>query len=146
MNQYDPQKAAQVWQRVQAQPPGTSAPENFSALILAQWETTAVCRQISDTGLRSIIQTAQRHLQCLKGIHTLTAGQSPVIRTPAIPKDTASVALRKCCGRMLRCLREYEKRSDDPEYGPIFRHLALEQRESCCRLLEYIGTQEKGAK
>lgn len=39
MKQYDPQKAAQVWQRVQNQPSTPSGPENLAVLIMTQWET-----------------------------------------------------------------------------------------------------------
>ena len=144
MKQYDPQKAAQVWQRVQNQAP--AAADSLPSLIMDQWETAAACRQISESGLQNISRMAQRHIHCLKGIHTLANGQMPVIRTPAVPGDAPPVALRKCYLRMMRCLKEYERRSGDPEYGPVFHQLAREQRESCRQLLEFIGSREPRSK
>ncbi len=144
MKQYDPQKAAQVWQRVQNQ--DAAAPDSLPALIMAQWETAAACRRISETGLQEIRRMAQRHIHCLKGIYRLVNDQPPVVRAPAPAGDAAPLALRKCYLRMLRCLREYESRSEDPEYGPVFRQLALEQREGCCRLLAYLGAQDQSTK
>ena len=143
MKQYDPLKAAQVWQRVQNQPSTRSGPENLAALIMTQWETAAFCRRMPEPAMKHISQTAQRHIQCLKGIQHLATGRPAEVRTPAVEVDLSPAGLRKCYGKMLRCLGEYEKRCDDPEYGPVFRNLAREQRDCCCKLLEFIGSQDR---
>lgn len=137
MNPYDPQKAAQVWQRVQNQ---AAPPESLNPLILAQQETVNLCQRLSGPIAAQIGRTARQQIQCLKGMHWLIHGEAPKLRIPA-PGPANDAALRKCYLQMMRCLREYEKRCDDPEYGPVFRALAGQQQENCCRLLQYLGAQ-----
>lgn len=150
MNTYDPKKASQVWQRVQSQknqetPAGRE--DNLAGLIMVEMESAAayaqLARQMSAKQaavLQSLSRETQAHASCLKGIHALISGQPPVIRTPVIPGETPWIGLRKGYGRHMRLVREYENRSEDPEYGPVFRVLAQQERDHCRRLLELIGS------
>lgn len=150
MHTYDPQKAAQVWQRVQNQKNDDSrsaGTDSLTPLIMAERESAAACLQLARqlpskhaAVLQKISQEEQAHATCLKGIHTITAGQPPAVRTPAIAKEVPQIGLRKCYGRHMRMLREYEKRCDDPEYGPVFRQLAEQEQEHCRKILELIGS------
>ena len=47
--------------------------------------------------------------------------------------------LRRCYGKELRLLKEYENRCSDAEYGPVFDRLAQRGRDHCCTVLELIG-------
>lgn len=152
MHTYDPEKAARVWQRVQNQKPDKIQPpreDNMAALIMAEWEQAATYLQLARqlpsrqaSVLQRLSREEQAHGACLKGIHTLITGEPPVIQTPPIPREPPKITLRRCYGRQMQALREYEKRSEDPEYGPVFRRLAEQEREHCRSLLELIGSMQ----
>lgn len=150
MKPYDPQKAAQVWQRVRAQQP--EAPQtprdlNLSALIMEELSMAAAYQQLArqlnarqSAALQRLSREELAHAACLKGICILVTGEAPAVQTPATEKDALLLALRKCCGREMRSLRDYESRVSDPEYGPVFRRLAEQEWEHCRTLLELIGS------
>ena len=61
--------------------------------------------------------------------------------TPLVsPADKPELTLRRCYASHMRSLKEYEKRSDDPEYGPVFARLAQQERDQCRTVLELIGS------
>lgn len=146
METYDPEKAAQVWQRVHASAPTGPDSDTLLALIAGEWNDAATYlylargRQGREAAiLRRLFEEEQAHAACLKGIYTLTTGQKPVIHTPPPVQGTLEATLRRCYGREMRSLAEYEARSADPEYGPVFVRLAAQEREHCRIVLELIG-------
>lgn len=147
METYDPEKAARVWQRVRATAPAEPDSGNLLALIAGEWADAATYLYLSRgrqgkeaAALRRLFEEEQAHAACLKGIYTLTTGQKPVIRTPPPVQEPIEVTLRRCYGREMRSLAEYEARSADPEYGPVFARLAAQEREHCRIVLELIGS------
>ena len=85
-------------------------------------------------------------MACLKGIYTLQGSGRPDIPSPPpLDKTPVSVMLRRCYGREMRCLAQYESRASDPEYGQVFARMAQQEREHCRQILELLGslTQEK---
>lgn len=85
-------------------------------------------------------------MACLKGIYTLQGAGRPDIPSPPPPdKAPVSMLLRRCYGREMRCLAQYEARSSDPEYGQVFARMAQQEREHCRLILELLGslTQDK---
>jgi len=152
MNTYDHQKAARVWQRVRGN--GEEKQEDWAAelpeLIMNEWNAGAVYMQLArqmQPRQAQILQQLSReelaHAACLKGIHTLMTGEHIVTRSPQPEKEPPEMTLRKCYGREMRRLKEYEKRREDLEYGPVFARMARQEREQCCRLLELLGNLEK---
>ena len=92
---------------------------------------------------RQIARQEQSHISCLKGVYTLITGQKPMVPKPAVTDDPPDILLRRCYGREMRCLSQYEARQTDPQYGHIFRTLARQEQEHCHRILEILGTLSK---
>ena len=148
MNTIDPAKAAQVWQRVQSTAPALIAPDQgLLELIANEWQDAATYLQLSrrfqgkqSALLRTLFQQEQSHTACLKGIYTLVTGKHPKIATVQPPQESTEVLLRKCYGREMRRLAQYEKRVEDPEYGQVFAKLAQQERDHCRIILELLGS------
>lgn len=146
MEKYDAEAAARVWQRVQGKPAQKEELDSLPAMIAGEWwdATTylRLSRQFSgkEAGtLRKMFEEEQSHAACLKGIYTLLTGQQLVIQTPAPRQELLSATLRRCYGREMQCLAQYEKWSDHREYGPVFARLAQQERAHCAALLELLG-------
>lgn len=150
METIDPAKAARVWQRVQGETPAHSREQGLLALIAQEWTDAATYLQLSRrlTGkdsaiLRKMYEQEQAHTACLKGIYTLITGTHPTVRAVPVPQEELISILRRCYGREMQCLAQYEGRSNDPEYGQVFARLADQEREHCHLLLEIIGRLKK---
>ena len=149
MNAYDPEMAARVWQRVQGKvpaPDSVPAVQGLQMLIAEEWSDAAAYLNLSrrfqgrDSNLlRRLSEESQSQAACLRGIHTMAAGKSPVIHTPPPAQESAETLLRRCYSRELGRFHEYEARSNDSGFGPVFARLAAQTREHCARLLELLG-------
>lgn len=146
--EYDTHKAARVWQRVQGekQEPAVQHGDSLAALIMEQLQLSAVYQQLSrqTTGkdgapFMRLAREAKTQALCLKGIMTLITGQAAAMGPTPPQVSTRDAMLRRCYGRELRLLKEYENRCGDAEYGPVFNRMAARGREHCCTLLELIG-------
>ena len=152
MKGMDPQREAQVWQRVRGEnsPPAAPPEAELLRLMMEKWSNAATYQQLARQFSGRDAATLQRlsreemaHVNCLRGDYTLITGNKPPIQKPAVPKETAAIALRKCYGREIRTLSEYERRSGDPEYGAVYRKLAQQEQEHGRILLELIGNLQK---
>ena len=149
MHTYDPQKEQQVWQRVQGsreERRQEQRTENIQELIMQEMASAAIfarlARQMQPREaavLQRLSSQEQAHGSCLKGIYTLTTGQKPVIRSPQPEPGTPEAVLRRCYGNLMRNLKSYEARSEEPEFGPVFARLADQEREQCRLVLELLG-------
>ncbi len=144
MESYDPEVAAQVWQRVRS--PQPEAAESLLELITLEWTGAGVYLALSRrmepqeaAVLRQLSQQSRAHAACLKGIYTLSAGSCPPLHPAPPERDTPDAALRKCYGREMRCLAAYEGRIADRAYGAVFSRLAAQTQEHCRLVLELIG-------
>ncbi len=152
MEVYDKAKAARVWQRVQGET-AANPTQGLQGLIAEEWADAAVYLSLSrrvqgnqSAILKKMGQEEQAHMACLKGIYTLQGSGRPDIPSPPpLDKTPVSVMLRRCYGREMRCLAQYESRASDPEYGQVFARMAQQEREHCRQILELLGslTQEK---
>ena len=148
MEKVDPQKAARVWQRVHTE---TDAPgQGLLALISQEWADSATYLQLSRrlqgrsaTILRTLYEQEQAHLACLKGIYTLITGSHPKVAAIPLSQEEPEQTLRRCYGREMQCLAQYEQRSNHPEYGKVFAKLALQEQEHCRMVLEILGNLKK---
>ena len=148
MDNFDAAKATRVWQRVQASQPDT---EGLPALIAGEMEDAAIYIQLAKRlggkegqSLRRMAETEQSHAACLKGIYTLITGEPINPRIPPLRQEPADQTLRRCYGREMRCLAQYEARANDPEYGQVFTRLAAQEREHCMAVLELLGRMKSG--
>ena len=147
METYDKAKAARVWQRVQGEV-AANPTHGLPAMIAEEWADAVIylslSRRVQGNAaniLRKMGQEEQAHMACLKGIYTLQGAGRPEIPTPpAVDKAPVSVLLRRCYGREMRCLAQYESRAADPEYGQIFLRMAQQERVHCRQILELLGS------
>ena len=147
MENFDAAKATRVWQRVQATQPEA---EGLPALIAGELEDAATYIQLAKRlggkegqVLRKLAETEHSHAACLKGIYTLMTGEPINPRIPPLRQEESARTLRRCYGREMRCLAQYEARSSDPEYGPVFSRLAAQEQEHCRIVLELLGRLQK---
>lgn len=146
MCSYDPKIAAQVWERVQSPPTAAEDTHFLTAMISEIQADAAAFRQLSGkvsssqaTLLRQLIQQEQSQLHCLKGMYTLITGEKAPTVPPAAAKDPPQITLRRCYGRMLRRLGQYETRRNDVQYGHVYRILARDTQSHCHALLQLLG-------
>ena len=150
MEKYDAAKATRVWQRVQGNQAGTEPLTGIPALIAEELQDAAVYQQLAHRMgpkaallLRRLYEEDQAHAACLKGIHNLVTGEKTSHRIPPVPQESPEMSLRRCYGREMRCQAQYEARSSDPEYGPVFSRLAAQEQEHCRIVLELLGRLQK---
>lgn len=150
MKQYDPNTAAKVWDRVQNAPVPTGDAQSILNLIAEEMLDAASYARLAKrlpppqaAIARSIAQQEQSHIACLKGIYTLITGRKPIVPPPTVADDPPEILLRRCYGREMRCLAQYESRQTDVQYGHIFRKLASQEQEHCHHILELLGTLAK---
>ena len=150
MNNYNAEKAARVWQRVHSTPE-ISVPEaeaaQLAVLINTEWTDAAVFLHLSKhlSGrsaklLHTLHEQKHAHTACLKGIYVLLTGNQAAVQTPALPQEPVQVTLRRCYGRQMQCLGQYEHLASHPQYGPVFARLARQEQEHCRILLEVLGS------
>ena len=150
MKPYDPNTAAKVWDRVRSTPAATADAQAVLELIAQEMLDAATYSRLAQrlpppqaAIARQIARQEQSHISCLKGVYTLITGQKPMVPKPAVTDDPPDILLRRCYGREMRCLSQYEARQTDPQYGHIFRTLAHQEQEHCHRILEILGTLAK---
>ena len=151
--EYDTQKAARVWQRVQQEkqePAFAQRNDRLPALILEQAQLSATYLQLArhlsgqdGTVFMRLAREAKAQAICMKGILTLMTGQSPDTTGTAAQISAIDAMLRHCYSKELWLLKEYETRCSDPEYGPVFDRMVQRGREHCCTLLELVGKRGK---
>lgn len=146
MEHYDPETAAQVWQRVQARAPQNEDLAGLPGMIAGEWWDAATYLRLSRKFvgkegeiLRKMFQEEQSHAACLKGIYTLVTGERLVTHTLPATEEPLPATLRRCYGREMQCLAQYEKWSSHREYGPVFSRLAQQERAHCAAILEILG-------
>lgn len=149
MEKFDTETEGRVWQRVRGEQP-PKLEQSLQALAAAEQSEAAaflmLSRQLQGKEkaiLRRIYEEDHDHADCLKGIHYFTFDNPLAIRHIPPAPESPVVGLRKAYARKLRALKEYESRSDNPEYGPIFASLARQEWEHCRLILELVGTLKK---
>ena len=133
-----------IWQRVHGEtPPVTDGLPGLVAGCLARAALYGtLSRQMQGPG-RSILQKLQENEQrcarCMKGLYRMVTGNRMQPAAVPLSGENTETALRKCYGQTLTAIAALESRAYDPEYGPVFAHLAAKKREHCCALAELLG-------
>lgn len=150
MKNYDPKTAARVWDRVQNTAVPLGDTQLIVNLIAEEALDAATYLQLSKrlpptqaAAVKQLAQQEQAHVTCLKGIYTMITGEIPKLSPPKIANDPPDIVLRRCYGREMRALAQYEARQSDPQYGHVFRTLARQEQEHCHRILEILGVLQK---
>ena len=150
MKSYDPKTAARVWDRVQS----TAVPAADAQVILNLIGEEALDAATYITlskrlpaplaaAVRQLAQQEQSHVSCLKGAYTMITGEKPKFLPVKPADDPPDIVLRRCYGRKMRALAQYEARQADPQYGHVFRTLARQEQEHCRKILEILGALQK---
>jgi len=144
MNTIDPQKAARVWQRVQGN--AQLSDRELLTMITREWTDSATFLQLSrkfsgqeSAALRQLYEQTQAHVACLKGMYTLITGTRPAVKATPLTGQHPQNILRRCYGRQMQALADYEAKAADKEYGPVFARLAEREKDHCRTLLELLG-------
>lgn len=126
--------------------PGQGEAQSLLPLIARVWDGAAAYAQTARelTGrdaalLRRLTEEAQAQAACLKGIYAIITGKNPSVRFSPAPREAVPVALRRCYGRELKLLSEYETWTGRQDYGHVFTCLARQSREHCGVILEVLG-------
>lgn len=150
MKELNPNSAARVWDRVKSAPVPAGDAQTILNLIAEEMQDAAAYQRLSQklppplaAVAKQMARQEQSHVACLKGAYTLITGQKPILPPPAVSDDGPQIVLRRCYGREMRCLSQYEARQQDPQYGHIFRTLARQEQEHCHRILEILGALPK---
>lgn len=150
MKNYDPQTAARVWDRVQnTAVPSADAPAILNLIEEELLDAAAYLRLSRKlpgpqaAAVKQMSQQEQSHAACLKGIYALITGRKAMVPQPVTADDPPDIVLRRCYGREMRCLAQYEARQNDPQYGHVFRSLARQEQEHCHKILEILGVLTK---
>jgi len=135
----------QVWQRVMGQPEAERRWDP-AALLQEALELAAVYRRLTEslTGrgramARKLMETEQSCGDCLRGIGILSGHPREGIKLWEPAGDSGRRMLEKCYHRTRRCQAEYTARSLDPEFGEVFRELAVREGRQCVRIAELLG-------
>lgn len=147
MEAYDPEKTARVWQRVRGEDAAAPSHQGLPALI-AQEQTDASAYLLlsrrfqgkQSLVLRRMSEEAQAHAACLRGICTLVTGRHPDTKSAPLPQEGTEAILRRCYGRQMQRVAQYEARSADPEYGQVYARLAAQGWDRCRQILELLGS------
>lgn len=150
MEQFDAQKAARVWQRVQNRETPEPLRKEPGTLIRAAAEQAACYRSLSRAlpgkygeRLREYVRQQQRAVDCLKGICRLSGITPPSGPARTVPPEPPARMLEKCCHGERRLFTEYASRMAEPEWGRVYEKMATEAGERCCGLLEMLGAMGK---
>lgn len=150
MEAYNAEKAAKVWQRVLGEAPSGTEQWGMQQLIMDAFTEAATYSSLSRrfqgkpaAAFRQLAEEKQKQAACLRGICILAEGTCPAAKNAPLPHGTTEAVLRRCYGQECRCIAEYERRSSDPEYGPVYARLAAQERELCCQLLALLGGLQK---
>ena len=146
METIDPQLQSRVWQRVRGEEPKQGLSDTLKALAAAKWQQAAaylmLSRQLQGREkalVRRMFEEEQAQAACVKGAYTMLTGEPLAARTPPPVPEAPETTLRKCYGRELRALGQYEGLAEHSEYGPVFAKLAQQEREHCRLILEVLG-------
>ena len=139
------EREAKVWQRVAGQQE-TRTDLGIRGLIRESGELAAIYRRMGEklTGqekhlARKLYEMEQSNRACLRGI-ALLSGIGADSTKPWVPgKGDGKGQLMRCYHRTQHCQAEYMARSLDPEYGCVYRELALRQERQCALLAELLG-------
>lgn len=149
MEEFDAEKAARVWDRVQKREdlsPLEHRKTDLTPLVLSAQELAgcyhSAARQIPGKDgerVRALLRQQKGMAACLKGICQMSGGRIPKFPSVTMPKEPARRLLEKCYHRERRLLGELSKHVSDPEFGQVFRSLAEGAGQRCLTVLEILG-------
>lgn len=146
MEEFDYEKAARVWQRVQ----NREAPEPLrpdpAALIRDAGELAAMYQALGrllpgqdGDRLRQLGRECRGCADCLRGLSAIRGGNPGGERGKAVSARQARPLLEGCYHRERKLLEALVRQTADPEWGQVYRCLAEKCGKRCVTVLEVLG-------
>ena len=146
MENFDPEMAARVWQRVQNREPlalGREAPDEPARLTQ---ELTALYQALARSlpgrdgeRVRQLLREVQGSAACLRGLCALSGLGGKGSGNPKAAKAPPRQLLEKCYRRERELLAAFTRRISDPEWGEVYSVLARGAAHRCVAALELLG-------
>lgn len=142
----DRQLQQRVWQRVRGTDPLPEDAGQLLELIAGEWVDGIAYLRLANRYrgseaalLRRMHQQEQAHIACLKGVYRMLTGRQPTVKAPPLPRESRETALRRCYHRELRCMEQYRRWEEHPQFGAVFGRLLEQEQLHCQQLLGLIG-------
>ncbi len=145
MEELNQQTIHDVWQRVQRKPTPGDSPDLMPLIAGLRQEASilsALYKRTNRAAIQPLIKQVASHISCIKGMMNLS-GQRP--QAPPLPQpknEPTSALLRRGYTHILGRLTEYEKRTSDAAFGPVFHTLAAETRSTLRTLTDLAASIE----
>jgi len=149
MESIDEKLAQRVWDRVNCGRDAGPDADRLTALMSQELTDAAALLRLSKRlggrggDLLKLARRCQQHAGYLRGICSIVRGNAPSVAVPVPAESPTRALLRKCYVNSLYRMREYEKMSSSPDYGPVFQNMADAMGSHCATLLELIGKIER---
>lgn len=144
MDKPNDQTIQSVWQRVQQKPTPPETPELAILLTGLRQEAvlyTLLLSKTNHTGLKPLLKQVNSHIACVKGMCLLSGSEIQHFIPPQPRQENWETAMRRAYTNALGRLTEYEKRTSDANFGPVFLILAQETRSTLRTLTTLCGSK-----
>ena len=132
----------QVWERVQQKPQSQEAPELASLLTGLRQEAALyalLIKRSNRAGFQPLLKQVNSHIACIKGICILSGANAENFTPAPLRQEPVLAMLRRAYANALGRLTEYEKRTCDAAFGPVFHILAQETKHTLYTLTKLCG-------
>lgn len=144
MDKLSDQTIQSVWQRVQQKPQSPALPELPSLLTGLRQEAvlyTLLLKQTNHTGLKPLLKQVNSHIASVKGMCLLSGAEVQHFVPPQPRQENWETAMRRAYANALGRLTEYEKRTSDASFGPVFCILAEETKAALRIITTLCGSK-----
>ena len=144
MDKLSDQTIQSVWQRVQQKPQSPALPELPSLLTGLRQEAvlyTLLLKQTNHTGLKPLLKQVNSHIASVKGMCLLSGAEVQHFVPPQPRQENWETAMRRAYTNALGRLTEYEKRTSDASFGPVFCILAEETKAALRIITTLCGSK-----
>lgn len=144
MDKLSDQTIQSVWQRVQQkpqQPPQSELPILLTGLRQEAILYTLLLKQTNHTGLKPLLKQVNNHIASVKGMCLLSGAEIQHFIPPQPRQENWETAMRRAYTNALGRLTEYEKRTSDASFGPVFCILAEETKITLRAIATLCGSK-----
>ena len=144
MDKLSDQTIQSVWQRVQQKPQSPALPELPSLLTGLRQEAvlyTLLLKQTNHTGLKPLLKQVNSHIASVKGMCLLSGAEVQHFVPPQPRQENWETAMRRAYTNARGRLTEYEKRTSDASFGPVFCILAEETKAALRIITTLCGSK-----
>lgn len=144
MDKLNDQTIQSVWQRVQQKPLPPEQPGLPILLTGLRQEAVLyalLLKQTNHTGLKPLLKQVNSHIASVKGMCLLSGAEIQHFIPPQPRQENWETAMRRAYNNALGRLTEYEKRTSDASFGPVFCILAEETKAALRTITTLCGSK-----